>query len=156
MKQILNHDESVCILLNNSNIRDKSVCEAVKQHNAKNPPQHGKPKRELEYERKSPHLAVIPSPNANSILINPDPQIKYYNVHVPPHPTDNTEEDEEDIEDQSVTDHDDDEEDYEDQDDASQYQDQDQDTPPIQPSEMNINLHFPVINTMEQFDIFQV
>eukprot|EP00957_Ditylum_brightwellii_P179402 13666517-Ditylum_brightwellii.AAC.1 len=64
------------------------------------------------------------------------------------------EEDQKENEYQSVIDHDDDDSDHEDQDDTSQ--DQDQDTPPIQSSGMNINLLFPVINTMEQFDIFQV
>eukprot|EP00957_Ditylum_brightwellii_P021959 1655851-Ditylum_brightwellii.AAC.1 len=82
----MHHDESTCLLLNNANIRDKSVCKAVKQNNAKNPPQHGKPKKELDYTRKSSHLVVMPSPIINSILIDP------------PHLTDNTEEDEEDNE----------------------------------------------------------
>eukprot|EP00957_Ditylum_brightwellii_P098438 7499958-Ditylum_brightwellii.AAC.1 len=66
----------------------------------------------------------------------------------------NTEEDGKDNEDQTVTDNDNDGSDFEDPDNASQ--DQDQDTPPIHPSGININLPFPVINTMEQFDIFQV
>eukprot|EP00957_Ditylum_brightwellii_P104289 7943860-Ditylum_brightwellii.AAC.1 len=96
----------------------------------------------------------MPSPNDISIFINPDPQIKYYNVHDPPHFTDIAEEDEEENEDQSVAERDDDDVDYEDPEDASQ--DQGQDTPLIQPSGMNINLPFPVIITMEQFDIFQV
>eukprot|EP00957_Ditylum_brightwellii_P033842 2564925-Ditylum_brightwellii.AAC.1 len=39
LKQALNHDESTCFLLNNINIRDKSIHDAVKQNNAKNPPQ---------------------------------------------------------------------------------------------------------------------
>eukprot|EP00957_Ditylum_brightwellii_P088814 6763549-Ditylum_brightwellii.AAC.1 len=84
----------------------------------------------------------MPSPNINSILINPS------------HPTDNIEEDEEDNEEQSVTDNDNDDSNYKDPVNASQ--DQDQDTPPIQPSGMNTNLPLPVFNTMEQFDIFQV
>eukprot|EP00957_Ditylum_brightwellii_P140555 10708902-Ditylum_brightwellii.AAC.1 len=71
----------------------------------------------------------MPSPNVKSILINHVPQIIQYNIHDPPHLTDSTEED------------------YEDPDNASK--DQDQDTPPIQSSGMNINLHLPVINTME-------
>eukprot|EP00957_Ditylum_brightwellii_P106940 8158383-Ditylum_brightwellii.AAC.1 len=50
MKQLLHHDESTCICSNNATIREKSVCEAVKQDNAKNPPQHSKPKRELDYK----------------------------------------------------------------------------------------------------------
>ena len=140
--------------MNNFNIRDKPTLDGVKQDNAKNPPQHGTPKKELEYARTSPQLAVLPSPSINSISINTDPQIKYYNVHDPPHHTDNTEEDEEDNEEQSVTNNDNDDSNYEDPDDASQ--DQDQDTPPIQPSGMNINLLLPVFNTIEQFDIFQV
>eukprot|EP00957_Ditylum_brightwellii_P184920 14083863-Ditylum_brightwellii.AAC.1 len=82
----MHHDESTCLLLNNANIRDKSVHEAVKWNNAKDPPQHGKPKKELECTSKSPHLAVMPSPNINSILIDQ------------PHLTDNIEEDEEDNE----------------------------------------------------------
>eukprot|EP00957_Ditylum_brightwellii_P032684 2477669-Ditylum_brightwellii.AAC.1 len=86
--------------------------------------------------------------------MNPDPQIKYYNVCDPPHLTDNTKEGEEDNEEQSDKEHDDDESNYKDPDDASQ--DQDQGIPPIQPSGMNINISFPVINTIEQFDIFQV
>eukprot|EP00957_Ditylum_brightwellii_P002868 219951-Ditylum_brightwellii.AAC.1 len=143
----MHHDESTCLLLNNANIRDKSSCEAVKQDNAKHPPQHGKPKRVLDYKRKSPHLTVMPSPNIKSILINHDPQMIHYNIHDLPHLTDNTDEDEEENEDQSVTDNDDDGSDYEDPDDASQYQDQD--TPPNQLSGMNINLPLPVINTME-------
>eukprot|EP00957_Ditylum_brightwellii_P074080 5629199-Ditylum_brightwellii.AAC.1 len=96
----------------------------------------------------------MPLPNVNCILINSDPQIKYYNIHDPPHLTDNTEEDEEEDEDQSVTKHDDDDSDYKGPEDTSQ--DQDQDTTSIQPRGMNINLPFLVINTMEQFDIFQV
>ena len=132
--------------MNNSNIRDKPTCEAVKQDNAKNPPQHGKPKDELEYKRKSPHLAVMPSPSINSISINQDPQIKYYNVHDPPHPTDKTKENEEDNEEQSVTNNDNDDSNYEDQ----------EDTPPIQSSAMNATFLFPVFNTMEQFDSFHV
>eukprot|EP00957_Ditylum_brightwellii_P064854 4920011-Ditylum_brightwellii.AAC.1 len=95
----MHHDESTCLLLNNANIREKSTCEAVKQNNAMNPPQHGKPKRELDYQRKSPHLAVMPSPNANSVIINPDPQVIHYNIHDSPHLTNNMEEDEEDNED---------------------------------------------------------
>jgi hypothetical protein len=152
--QVLHHDESTCLLFNNANIRDKSICEAVKQQIAKKSPHYGQPKRELDYKRKYPHLGVMPSPNVNSILTNPDPQIKYYNVHDLPNLTNNTEEDEEENEDQSITEHDDDDSDYEYPENASQ--DQDQDTPPIQPSGMNINLPLPVINTMEQFDIFQV
>ena len=132
--------------MNNSNIRDKPTHEAVKQDNAKNPPQHGTPKKGLEYTRKSPQLAVLPSPSINSISINQDPQIKYYNVHDPPHPTDNTEEDGEDNEEQSVTNNDNDDSNYEDQ----------EDTPPIHPSAMNATFPFPVFNTMERFDIFQV
>eukprot|EP00957_Ditylum_brightwellii_P175861 13391395-Ditylum_brightwellii.AAC.1 len=96
----------------------------------------------------------MPSTNVNSVSINPDPQTKYYNVHDPPHLTDNTEEDDSDYENQPITQHDDDDSDYEDPEDASQ--DQDKDTPPIQPNGMYINLLFPVINTMEQFDIFQI
>eukprot|EP00957_Ditylum_brightwellii_P166047 12642198-Ditylum_brightwellii.AAC.1 len=88
----------------------------------------------------------MPSPNVNSILINPDPQVIQYNIHDLPHLTSITEEDEEENEDQPVTDQDDDS-DYEDQDDASQ--NQDQDAPPIQSSGLNINLLFPAINTME-------
>eukprot|EP00957_Ditylum_brightwellii_P053328 4042847-Ditylum_brightwellii.AAC.1 len=64
------------------------------------------------------------------------------------------EKDEEENDDPSVTDSGYDNSDYKGPEDASQ--DQDQDTPPIQPSGMNINIPFPVINTMEQFDIFQV
>eukprot|EP00957_Ditylum_brightwellii_P072094 5480548-Ditylum_brightwellii.AAC.1 len=43
--------------------------------NAKNPLQHGKPKRELDYQRKSLHLAVMPSPKVKSILLNHHPQV---------------------------------------------------------------------------------
>eukprot|EP00957_Ditylum_brightwellii_P107829 8225757-Ditylum_brightwellii.AAC.1 len=93
----------------------------------------------------------MPSPKVKSILLNHDPQVIQYNIHDPPHLT---EEDEEDNEDQSDTEHDDDDSNYEDSDDTSQ--DQDQLTPPLQPSEKNINLPLPVINTMEQCDIFQV
>eukprot|EP00957_Ditylum_brightwellii_P008222 621993-Ditylum_brightwellii.AAC.1 len=82
----------------------------------------------------------MPSPNINSILINP------------PHLTNNTEEDEEDNEEKSVTDNDNNNSNYEDPDDASQ--DQNQDTPPIQPNGININLPLPVFNAMEKFDIF--
>eukprot|EP00957_Ditylum_brightwellii_P130892 9985077-Ditylum_brightwellii.AAC.1 len=102
-KQLLHHDESTCMCSDNVTIRDKSVHEAAKQHNAKNPPQHSKRKEELDYKRKSPHLAVIHSPNANSVIINPNPKVIQYNIHDPPHLTNNTEEDEEDNEDQSVT-----------------------------------------------------
>jgi hypothetical protein len=112
--QIIHHDKSTFICLNNSNIKDKPTREAVKQENAKNPPQHGTPKDELEYSRKSPQLAVMPSPSINSISINQYPQIKYYNVHDPPHPTDKTKEDEEDNEEQSVTNNDNDDSNYED------------------------------------------
>eukprot|EP00957_Ditylum_brightwellii_P027685 2092640-Ditylum_brightwellii.AAC.1 len=100
----------------------------------------------------------MPSPNANSVLIKSDPQVIQYNIHDPAHHTNNTEEDEEENEDQSVTDHVDEdtvyEDLYEDKDDA--LQDQNLDSPPYQPSGMNINLPFPIINTMEQFDSFQV
>ena len=132
--------------MNNSNIRDKPTCEAVKQDNAKNPPQHGTPKKELEYTRTSPQLAVLPSPSINSISINQDPQIKYYNVHDPPHPKNKTKEDDEDNEEKSVTNNDNDDSNYEDQ----------EDTPEIQPSAMNINFPFPVFNTMEQSESFHV
>eukprot|EP00957_Ditylum_brightwellii_P169192 12878335-Ditylum_brightwellii.AAC.1 len=64
----------------------------------------------------------MPSPNVNSILINSDPQIKYYNVYDLPQLTDNTEEDEEEDEDQLVTEHDDDDSDYEEPEYASQDQ----------------------------------
>eukprot|EP00957_Ditylum_brightwellii_P156230 11891424-Ditylum_brightwellii.AAC.1 len=84
----------------------------------------------------------MPSPNINSILIDP------------PHLIDNTEEDEEDSEEQSVTDNHNDNSNYKNPDDASKVQDQD--TPPIQPSGMNFNLPIPVLNTMKQLDIFQV
>eukprot|EP00957_Ditylum_brightwellii_P107255 8183780-Ditylum_brightwellii.AAC.1 len=70
----------------------------------------------------------MPSPTAKFILLNHDPQIIHYNVHDPPHLT---EEDEEDNEDQTVIEQDADDSDYEDPDDTSQ--DQDQDTLPIQP-----------------------
>eukprot|EP00957_Ditylum_brightwellii_P020323 1533852-Ditylum_brightwellii.AAC.1 len=94
----------------------------------------------------------MPSPKVKSILLNHDPQIIHYNMHDPPHVT---KEDEEDNEDQSVTEHDDDDSDYEDPADDTSW-DQDQGTPPIQPSGMNINLPLPVTNTIKQFDIFQV
>eukprot|EP00957_Ditylum_brightwellii_P031405 2381103-Ditylum_brightwellii.AAC.1 len=90
------HDESTCLLLNNANISDKSVCEAVKQNNVKNPPQNGKPKKELDYKRKSPCLAAMPSPKVKSILLNHDPQIINCNIHDPPHLTEEDEEDNED------------------------------------------------------------
>eukprot|EP00957_Ditylum_brightwellii_P141553 10784027-Ditylum_brightwellii.AAC.1 len=93
----------------------------------------------------------MPSPKVKSILLNHDPRVIQYNIHDMSHLT---EEDEEDDEDQSVTEHDDDDSDYEDSDDTSQ--DQHQGTPPSHPSGMDINLPLPVINTMEQFDIFQV
>eukprot|EP00957_Ditylum_brightwellii_P187984 14311807-Ditylum_brightwellii.AAC.1 len=92
----------------------------------------------------------MPSPKVKSILLNHDPHIIQYNIHDLPHLT---EEDEEDNEDQSDIDHDDDDSNYENPDDTPH--DQDQETPPIQPNGMNINLTLPVINTMEQFDIFQ-
>eukprot|EP00957_Ditylum_brightwellii_P038940 2942620-Ditylum_brightwellii.AAC.1 len=138
------HDESTYLLLNNANIREKSVREAVKQNNAKNPPQHGQPKRELDYKRKSPCLVVMPSPKVKYILLNSNPQIIQYNIHEPPHLT---KEHEVDNKDQSVTEQDTDGSDYENPDNTPQ--DQDQDTPPNQLSEMNINLPLPVINTME-------
>eukprot|EP00957_Ditylum_brightwellii_P161986 12333581-Ditylum_brightwellii.AAC.1 len=62
----------------------------------------------------------MPSPNANSVLINPDPKVIQYNIHDPPYLTNNTEEDEKENEDQSVADHDNDDSDCEDQDNASQ------------------------------------
>eukprot|EP00957_Ditylum_brightwellii_P030642 2322017-Ditylum_brightwellii.AAC.2 len=76
-KQLLHHDESTCICSDNATIRGKSVHKAVRQDNAKNPPQHSKSQRELDYKRKSPHLAVIPSQNANSVLINTIHPIQY-------------------------------------------------------------------------------
>eukprot|EP00957_Ditylum_brightwellii_P180856 13778218-Ditylum_brightwellii.AAC.1 len=39
----------------------------------------------------------MPSPNVNSTLINPDPQVIQYNIHDPPHRTNNMEEDEEEM-----------------------------------------------------------
>eukprot|EP00957_Ditylum_brightwellii_P134318 10240252-Ditylum_brightwellii.AAC.1 len=80
----------------------------------------------------------MPSPKVKSILLNHDPQIIQYNIHDSFHLK---EEDEEDNEDQSVTEYADDDSDYEDPDDTSQGQDQE--TPPIQPSGMNINLPLP-------------
>eukprot|EP00957_Ditylum_brightwellii_P066172 5021535-Ditylum_brightwellii.AAC.1 len=53
--------------------RDKSLWDAVKQNNAKTPSHNGKPKRELDYKSKSPHLAAMPSPKVKYILINHDP-----------------------------------------------------------------------------------
>ena len=88
----------------------------------------------------------MPSPNVNSLLINPDPQVIQNNTHDPLHLTNNTEEDEEDNKEQSVIDNDNDDSNYEDQ----------EDTPPIQPSRMNITFPFPVFNTMEQFDSVHV
>ena len=99
----MHHDESTCPWLNSANIRDKSTREASNQYKAKNPPTHDKSKRASDYKRKSPHLAIIPSPNANSVIIKSDPQVIQNNIHDPPHLTNNTEEDEEDNEDQSVT-----------------------------------------------------
>eukprot|EP00957_Ditylum_brightwellii_P075075 5704542-Ditylum_brightwellii.AAC.1 len=92
----MHHDENTCLLLNNANIRDKYVHETVKQNNAKNPPQNGKPKRELDYKRKPPRLAVMPSPEVKSILLNHDPQIIHYNIYDPPHLTEEDEEENED------------------------------------------------------------
>eukprot|EP00957_Ditylum_brightwellii_P133942 10213700-Ditylum_brightwellii.AAC.1 len=92
----------------------------------------------------------MPLPKVKSILLDYDPQVIQYNIHDLPHLT---EEDEEDNEDPSDTEHDDDDFNYEELDDTSQ--DQDQETSPIQPSGMNINLPLPIINTMEQFNIFQ-
>eukprot|EP00957_Ditylum_brightwellii_P174841 13312067-Ditylum_brightwellii.AAC.1 len=68
MKQVLDPNESACILLDNINIRDKSVRESVSQSNAKNHPT-SKPKKDLYYQRKSPCIAVIPNPRAKSIQI---------------------------------------------------------------------------------------
>eukprot|EP00957_Ditylum_brightwellii_P171287 13038970-Ditylum_brightwellii.AAC.1 len=112
VKQVLHHDVNTCPLLNNANIRDKSIHEAVKQHNAKHPLQNSKSKRDLDYQRKSSHLAVMPSPKVKSILPNHDPQIINYNIHDLPHLT-------EDYEDHSETKHDDEDSDYEDPDDTS-------------------------------------
>eukprot|EP00957_Ditylum_brightwellii_P070842 5383523-Ditylum_brightwellii.AAC.1 len=96
MIQVLHHDESTRLLLNNANIRVKSICEAVKQHNAKKSSHYGQPKRELDYQRKSPHLAVMPSPKVKSILLNSDPQVIHYNIHDPPYLTEEDEEDNDD------------------------------------------------------------
>eukprot|EP00957_Ditylum_brightwellii_P120374 9184826-Ditylum_brightwellii.AAC.1 len=137
-------------LMFNANIRGASICEAVKQQNVKNP-YNSKPWKELDYQRKSPHLAVIPSPIVKSILLNHDPQVIQYNICDLPQIT---KEDEEDNEGHSDTEHDEDDSDIEDQEDISQ--DQEQMTPYLQPIGMNINLPLLVINTMEQFDISQV
>eukprot|EP00957_Ditylum_brightwellii_P036926 2795717-Ditylum_brightwellii.AAC.1 len=72
IKQVLNHNENTYVLLDNSNFRDKSVRELVKQSNAKNPPT-GKPKKDIDYQRKSPSLAVIPNQRAKSIQIKHKP-----------------------------------------------------------------------------------
>eukprot|EP00957_Ditylum_brightwellii_P093417 7113699-Ditylum_brightwellii.AAC.1 len=72
VKQVLHHDVNTCPPLNNANIRDKSIHEAVQQHNAKNP-HNSKPRKELDYQRKLPHLAVVPSPKMKSVLLNHDP-----------------------------------------------------------------------------------
>eukprot|EP00957_Ditylum_brightwellii_P118683 9052670-Ditylum_brightwellii.AAC.1 len=85
------------------------------------------------------------------ILVNHDPQVIQYNIHDLTHLT---EEDEEDNKKQSDIEHDKDDPDFEDQEDTPQ--DQKQMSPPLQPSGMHINLPLPVINTMEQFDTFQV
>eukprot|EP00957_Ditylum_brightwellii_P158450 12059807-Ditylum_brightwellii.AAC.1 len=58
-----------------------------------------------------------------------------------------TDKDEEDNEDQSDTEYDEDDSDFKDQEDT--LQDQEQMTPPLQPSGINTNLPLPVIDTME-------
>eukprot|EP00957_Ditylum_brightwellii_P025574 1932690-Ditylum_brightwellii.AAC.1 len=38
IKQVLDHTDGTCVLLDNANIRDKSIRESVRQSNAKNIP----------------------------------------------------------------------------------------------------------------------
>eukprot|EP00957_Ditylum_brightwellii_P008313 629343-Ditylum_brightwellii.AAC.1 len=53
IKQVITHDEDSCILLSNSNIKDKGNREAVKQHNTKHPPQDNQ-RKSTDIPRKSP------------------------------------------------------------------------------------------------------
>eukprot|EP00957_Ditylum_brightwellii_P031029 2351614-Ditylum_brightwellii.AAC.1 len=58
IKYVLYHNEKTCILLDNTSIREKSVRESERQNSPKNPPTN-KPKKELDFNRKTPCLAVI-------------------------------------------------------------------------------------------------
>eukprot|EP00957_Ditylum_brightwellii_P031623 2398512-Ditylum_brightwellii.AAC.1 len=40
IKQVITRNKDSCLLLSNSNIKNKSTREAVKQHNTKHPPQN--------------------------------------------------------------------------------------------------------------------
>eukprot|EP00957_Ditylum_brightwellii_P156334 11899268-Ditylum_brightwellii.AAC.1 len=79
VNQILHHDVSICPLLNNASIRDKSICEAVKQHNVKNL-HNSKLWKELDYQRKPACLAAILSLKVKSILLHHEPEIIQYNA----------------------------------------------------------------------------
>eukprot|EP00957_Ditylum_brightwellii_P075454 5734555-Ditylum_brightwellii.AAC.2 len=77
IKQALDHNENTCVLLDNANIRVKSVRELVRQINTKKPAT-SQPKKELHYQRKTPCLAVIPNPRAKSIQIKHEPEVITY------------------------------------------------------------------------------
>ena len=141
IKQVITHDKDSCLLLSNSNIKDKSTREAVKQHNAKHPHQN-RQRHSTDIPRKSPRLAIIPSPNANTIDISPSE-----------HPAST---DQSNAEDQFTSqDPDDDPSTSEDEPTDKDETNDDTEEFHMQPYGMQSNLPFPIIESMNQFDTLQ-
>eukprot|EP00957_Ditylum_brightwellii_P102532 7814441-Ditylum_brightwellii.AAC.1 len=77
IKKVLGHNENICVLLDIANIRSKSARKSVRQRNAKNPPTSNL-KKDLDYQRKTPCLAIIPNQRAKSLHINHEPEVITY------------------------------------------------------------------------------
>eukprot|EP00957_Ditylum_brightwellii_P204375 15338953-Ditylum_brightwellii.AAC.1 len=87
--------------------------------------------------------------------MNNVPEIRYYNPNDPT-PPQLTEEEEEDDDDEQQEEEYDTEEDSDNEEPKDTSDEQETITPPLQPTSMNIHLPIPYINTMEQYDTFQV
>eukprot|EP00957_Ditylum_brightwellii_P046059 3494771-Ditylum_brightwellii.AAC.1 len=106
---------------------------------------------------RSPHLAVLPSFKVKSILLNHEPEIRYYNFNDPIPPCFTEEKDGDGdgdgVEQQEQCYNAEEDSDSEETENASD--EQNIMTPSLQPTGMNIILPIPYVSTMEQFDAFQ-
>eukprot|EP00957_Ditylum_brightwellii_P127635 9733629-Ditylum_brightwellii.AAC.1 len=158
IKQVLEHTDSTCVLLDNANIRKKSARESGRQSNAKNPPTN-KPKKDLDCQRKMPCLAVIPNQTAKSIQIKHEPEVIPYSpddqANMAPilhtHDNDDTKEDIDTDNKSTATTATDNEYNHEPDDESTTSH-----QPQMQSYRMNASLPIPYIATIEQFDTFQV
>eukprot|EP00957_Ditylum_brightwellii_P096625 7359140-Ditylum_brightwellii.AAC.1 len=145
--------------LSSSN-RDKSVREPVRQNNANNPPA-SKPKRDLDFPRKTPCLAVIPHPRAKSIQTKHEPEVITYTLDDQTSMTlTSTTPDNEDIEDNEETDNESTDTDETDDEDTIEPDDKsitsNQHRTQIQPYRINVILSTSYIAILEHFGTFQV